>query len=740
MRKISIQEFYDRTGMTDCLENETAFCIAECPFHLDVPEFMNKIVHGSFHAAFRDFKNAVGFPRIALELCDERCRTVCPRKDKDSAVQMKLLERASVKYAKNIKPTQFNLPQKNIKVAVVGAGICGMSCALRLCEKKYHVDIYEKTGMIGGHLWEIMDPSIFLDDLKQQFMFEHYELHLNCDVQSVDSISSGYDAVFIATGKFGFKAEGKGIFTGGALLGMSDLDSLVYGLEVSKEIEAFLKTGVAIPKSNQPSTRLPLPDMGDVGIAFTEMGNPIDYGEEEAKQEASRCLQCKCSACTKHCDLLLQYKKTPFKAMEEVWATTEINGVLNKNMSVATKMISSCTQCGLCSEVCPSNIDFKTIMLEARRTLHKKGSLPWVFNDYFLRDMFHANNQAGVTIHPNSVEPAEYIFFPGCQMGASDPRYVADSYRLLLEHFPNTVLINRCCGAPAVWAGDEDLQNTVFGEFRTQWEQYHKPEVIFACPTCKKIFEEYLPDVKGEFLYTMLANLDIPMYADGSGCRASVFDPCNARNNREVQLSVRKLSEKAGYELTNLKYEMDMAKCCGYGGNIRIVNPNMADNIAERRMAQGTDMFITYCVNCRDIFAEHGKNAIHILDAVFGFRDDARPAPTISQRRRNRETLKAALLKEFYGETSATTATEKPNIIIDDGTRQMLHQNMMLEEDIVEVVKSCEANCCKVLNTKTDTFCGYKEIGYMTYWVEYRYVDNDIKLVDAYSHRITIEG
>lgn len=739
-RKSGIQKFYEKTGMINCLENEPAFCTVACPFHMDVPEFMNKIQRGSFNTAFRDFKNAVGFPLIALELCDERCGNVCPRKSKDSPLQIKYLEKASMKYAKNINPTEFNLPLKNKKIAVVGAGICGMACTLRLSEKKYHVDIYERSDRIGGHLWEIMDPSIFLEDFEKQFLFEKYGLNLNCEIKSVDSIADQYDAVFIATGKGGLKAEEKGIFTGGALLGMSDLDSLANGLEAAKQIEAFLKTGIMNPQTIRYCTRMPLPDMDAVDVRSPKMEDPGGFREEEAKFEAERCLRCECNICLKHCDLLRQYKKPPLKAMEEVWATTELKGVLNENMAIATKMIAACSQCGLCSEVCPEKIDFKSIMLEARRTLHKKGSLPWAFNDFFLRDMLHANDEAEVILDSCRSETPKYIFFPGCQLGASDPRYVTGSYRLLLEYFPDTVLISRCCGAPAVWAGDEELQNQVFTQFRTQWNKYKKPEVIFACPACKKMFGEYLPDIKGSFLYTLLAELDINTGTGNSGFPASVFDPCTARDDRDVQSAVRKLSEKAGYVLTRLKYEGNMAKCCGFGGNSRIVNPEKANDTAEKRIAQGKDKYITYCVNCRDIFADHGKEAIHILDAILDLNDGGRPAPTVTQRRRNREISKAALLKEFCGEEDGVREEKRPDIIINDELKQRLNKKFILEDDVIDVIDYCEAGSSKVRNLERNTYCGYKKIGYTTYWVEYRYTDGRIELIDAYSHRISIEG
>lgn len=739
MEKNGSQEFYSRTGMNNCLEKETAFCISECPFHFDVPEFINKIERGSFTTASRDFKNAVGFPQIALALCDERCRIVCPRKDKDVPLQLKSLEKAALRYAKDTDPNEYNLPRKDKTVVIIGAGICGMACALRLCEKKYQVEIYEKTDRIGGHLWDIMDSSVFLGDFEKQFIFERYQLHLNTEITSIDSIPSAYDAVFFASGADGIKAEGNGIFTGGSLLEKNSLDSLSDGLSSAKRIEAFIKTGVMGQPVRQYCTKMPFPDMEEVIPCMPKMQSSDGFSDEEAKLEAQRCLRCKCDSCRRHCDMLSYYKKSPLKAMEEVRATTEVNGVLSKNITVATKMIASCDQCGLCAEVCPEEIDLKTAILEARRSLHKKETLPWVFNDFFLRDMKSANSETAVTINRCLSATPKYIFFPGCQLGASDPQYVINSYRLLLEYFPDTVLISRCCGAPAVWSGDERLQYQVFDEFKSYWRNLGRPAVIFACPTCKKMFDDYLPEIEGEFLYTMLADMNSDVNTKYSGS-ASVFDPCNARNDSKVQSAVRRLSEKAGYRLMPLKNERNKAKCCGFGGNSRIVNPQKSADTANKIIGQGADMYITYCTNCRDIFAEHGKKAIHVLDILFGLNNSNRPAPTLTQRKRNRELLKAELLKEFYGSENSISNKSLPNVVINDALKQKLSTGYILEDDILDVISYCEDSGNKILDEEKNTFCGYKEIGYMTYWVEYKYIKDGIELINAYSHRMSIRG
>ena len=63
------------------------------------------------------------------------------------------LERAAVKYARSLDPINFNVPVKDKKIAVIGAGISGLACAFKLAAKKYQVTVFEKTDRIGGKLW-----------------------------------------------------------------------------------------------------------------------------------------------------------------------------------------------------------------------------------------------------------------------------------------------------------------------------------------------------------------------------------------------------------------------------------------------------------------------------------------------------------------------------------------------------------------------------------------------------------
>ena len=355
-----------------CRQNEKPFCSNSCPFHIDVLDFLTKMANNNYNAAFKTFRNSVGFPDVVAALCPEYCASVCPRKDLDRSVQISLLEKTCVAKATKKDPTDYNVPLKSRKIAVIGAGTSGLACAVRLAQKKYNVTIYEKTGRLGGKLWDMLPPEVFLEDIKRQFQFEKYALHLDTEVRSIDEIrDQGYEAVYIATGKDGpdfgamnrenghcFMDGSVAVFAGGSLTGKDPVRALADGLDMAWEIEVFLKTGkLEYPEGEKPCKAAVDPDK----LIKTDAVVPTDNGlftDEEATAETGRCIRCQCDACMKYCDVCAFHNKWPMRIRDDVMPTVAFpnpESIIKK--TPGRRIINTCTQCGLCDEVCPESIE-----------------------------------------------------------------------------------------------------------------------------------------------------------------------------------------------------------------------------------------------------------------------------------------------------------------------------------------------------------------------------------------------
>jgi Fe-S oxidoreductase len=736
-------------NIQDCLQHEPAFCTAACPFHLDARDFNEKMQRGAFNAAYRLYLNTVGLPAIVSALCDEPCKAVCPRRETDGAISMCLLEAAALGHACNPNPTNYNVPIKNKKVAVIGAGVSGLACALRFSSKKYDVTVFERSNRIGGHLWDVLSPEIFLKEFERQFMYEKYELHLNTEITSLDDLT--FDAIYIATGAGGadfglvrdpggaYASNRAGVFLGGSLVGGTSMTAIADGLNVTAALERYIKAGSMNQPSGRSDTKLILdpkriavsePVLPQDGVAFTQ---------EEAIREAKRCLRCSCDACVRYSDLMRFFKKFPKRIAEEVELTIH-PGTLDGDGTLATRLISTCNQCGLCAEVCPVGIDMGDLLLQNHRLMREKGAMPWAFHDFWLRDMEFTNSDtAHLARTPNGYNQSKFMFFPGCQLGASDPQYVIESYRWLLSHQPDTALFLNCCGAPAEWAGDQRLHGEVIAKIREQWIALGKPAAVFACPTCNQMFERYLPEIERVFLYNLIQDWGVSPSKPGDGEVVSVFDPCASREEPALQQAVRQIVMQAGFVHEPLPLEGKLAACCSWGGQVSTSNPRYAREVVSARITQSENPYVTYCINCRDIFSATRKPVYHLLDIVFGLHGSNRKPPTLTKRRENRIALKQQVLGEFW--MDEIQMEEKPafNLVASLEVRRKISDDMILEADIVSVIEHCESSGRKILDPNSGHFIGHLQVGNMTCWAEYAPVENGFELFNAYSHRMSIE-
>ena len=732
----------------DCLQFERAFCTAECPFNLDVRDFIGKIQQGRFNVAYKTYQNTVGFPGIVSNLCNEPCKQVCPMKDAGGSISIKMLEVASINYARTTLPDQYNMPAKDKRIAIIGGGISGLACALRLTTKKYNVTIFEKSGSLGGHLYGLLEPGIFLADIEKQFANENYTLLLNTEVLNVDDLN--FDAVYVATGKGGnnfglsrnhsgaFASNKESVFIGGSLTGVDSMHAIADGLNVSGAIERYLKTGYMNHPEEAVGTKLMHEAIRIVKAKSIQPSDGKIFTKEEALAEANRCLKCACDACVHYSPLLNYFKKFPKRFTDEVEVTINPS-TLDGNGTVCTRLISTCNHCGLCKEVCPKDIDTGEFLRVSMQAMHKKGAMPWAFHEFYMRDMEFSNEEAALTKIPLGYEKSQYVFFPGCQLGASDPRYVTESYKFLTQHFPDTSLMLNCCGAPADWAGDVDNHNKVIDKIKADWIKLGKPIAIFACSMCKQMFQRFIPEIEGQFLYNIIEEKGCKLNFKSQIGTVSVFDPCASRYEPTLQNSIRKLVAKAGFNLEPLPMEGKLADCCSYGGHVSIAYPPYASHMVKKRVEQNNNPYITYCSNCRDIFLAAKKQTWHILDIVFGLNNENYELPTISERRTNRLKLKEQLLKEFWKEENKMKK-HKPEVLISQELKEKLNKKYILETDIYAVIENCEQNERKLFDPNSDTYTGYMQIGKTTYWVEYRTKqENEFELINAYCHRMKIE-
>jgi Fe-S oxidoreductase len=731
-----------------CRRGNAAPCAKVCPFGLDVREFITKLQRGSFDGAFRLFRDKVIFPDIVSSLCGGYCMSACAEKNCWNSISIRRLEKTSMKLARSIDPPLLNLPVKDKSVTVIGAGISGLTCALRLASMNYQVTICERSDRIGGNLWNLLRADVFISDINRQFQHAKYKLVLRREIDDLSQIGR-CNAIYVATGKegkfFGLKTgtfgqlvydTELGVICGGELTGVDILKAIVHGAQAATGIERFFKTGdFACDETNSPG----FASCEKIDIYGGYAPDEKIYTREDAIAEAKRCSKCDCDYCYDSCLFMQYHRKYPERIAGDAYETINPATYIVQSL-VATRMIASCSDCGLCGQRCPEDINMGKRLMLARQKLEEQGNLPPPFHAFHMRDFEFANSeQAALSMAAREGKNCRLMFFPGCQLGAVAPDLVQNAYAYLLEKEPSTGLLLRCCGVPAYWSGAITSFSDNLAVIRSEWERFGKPTIIVACPTCARMFHENLAELPIMSIYEMLDE-SIPSFRQNRTNETfSIFDPCASRYFPAMQKSIRNIMRLQKMAFHELPFHGADAVCCSWGGHMHLANPSLAQSIRERSVNLSGNAYITYCIVCREQFAAMGKDCRHILEFMFPDAKDEQPPVLLSKKFDNRIRLRRDLLANFWGAHSESTTTVEWQLIIPEELQKKMSEELIWVKDVREVISRAEYSGSKLYFPNSGNNLAHLKIGHITYWVEYRPQDGGYLLINAYSHRMALD-
>ncbi|MFH1114363.1 MAG: heterodisulfide reductase-related iron-sulfur binding cluster [Pseudomonadota bacterium] len=756
-----------------CIQECAPWCVCECPVHVDVRGICAAMRTGDLASGAKIFRKSVPFPGIISRICDQPCRNVCKRRAAGSAIAIRSLERAVLTWAPDPGRKPAVLPRKNKRAAVIGAGLSGLTVAFDLARKGWQPVVFEAADKLGGSVWDYPEQELPRGIIEGDFEVVHqlgvefrFQSRAGIDC-SVEELIEDFDAVYLGTGNrssmpfepglspdgpvtvdpLTFETGRAGVFAGGGLIRggqtPSPIRSISDGRRAAISIDRFLQK-VSLTASRETEGRYDTRLYTNIeGIEPRPMVVPADpsmgYSEEEAFEEAGRCLQCECMECVKVCEFLASFKAYPKSYLRQVYNNLSIVAGHRQG----NKFINSCSICGLCQEVCPEDLHMGMVIKTARQTMVKQGKMPPSAHEFALLDMEYANSErCALTRHQPGTEACAFLFFPGCQLTASSPKNTARTYSLLTERLSGGVgLMLRCCGAPADWAGRQEAFTGVLSGFEAQWQAMGKPKVITACSTCHSVFKANLPEVPIRSLWEVLAGLDLPGKT-GTAVPVVVHDPCTSRHEAAMQSSVRTILANMGCEIRELPLSRERTECCGYGGLMSVANKELADKVVKRRISESPDHYLAYCAICRFQFRAQGKPTWHLLDVIFGDGDletAEQKGADYSQRRRNREHLKASLLKDLWNEdVTLREGDESVKLSVPDDVRDVMQERLILIEDLQKVIARAEETGFKLVSRRSGSFLAHHTLANVTYWVEYSPSQEGFTVHNAYSHRMKI--
>ena len=196
---------------TRCLNCKNKPCVNGCPVNVPIPEFIEKVAAGDFEGAYEVITSENALPAICGRVCpqENQCEGKCVRGIKGEPVGIGRMERFVADYhMANAKPAEANIEKNGKKVAVVGSGPAGITCAGELIKKGYDVTVFEALHKAGGVLSygipEFRLPKALV--AKEIKSVEDLGVKIETNVivgrsVTIDELmEEGYEAVFVGSG------------------------------------------------------------------------------------------------------------------------------------------------------------------------------------------------------------------------------------------------------------------------------------------------------------------------------------------------------------------------------------------------------------------------------------------------------------------------------------------------------------------------------------------------------------
>ena len=234
-------DYRDRNRV-NCYETGTAPCKTACPAHIAVQGYLKLAAQGKYKEALQLIKRDNPFPAVCGRICNRRCEDACTRGTIDQAVAIDEVKRFIAQQDLNAE-TRF-IPEKVIpkvdgefeeKIAIIGGGPAGLSCAYYLAEKGYRPTVFEKEKQPGGMLMhgipefrlekDVIEAEI--DVLRALGVEFRCGVEVGRDVTIPELREQGYKGFYVA---IGLQSGGK--------LGVpgEDAEGVKAGIELMREV------------------------------------------------------------------------------------------------------------------------------------------------------------------------------------------------------------------------------------------------------------------------------------------------------------------------------------------------------------------------------------------------------------------------------------------------------------------------------------------------------------------------
>jgi len=299
-----------------------------------------------------------------------------------------------------------------------------------------------------------------------------------------------------------------------------------------------------------------------------------------------------------------------------------------------------CTLCGRCSIVCPSFIHTKDTRIAARRFMVEKGEYPSSM-DRLAETLDKVHNIIGEPSEDRAMwvqalaEPpkdmflkdrAKVVYFTGCVASyfPMTKRIPQSFVQILQQGGVDFTLLGGeewCCGFPLIAAGMEGKADVMMQHNLQKVREKGAEKIVFACPSCFHTWKKHGKDGIELFHSTQFIKKlieDGKISFNEKKVKVTYHDPCDLGRASGVYEAPREILRAIpGVELIEMSGNREECKCCGGGGNLEMVRPELSAALAQAKIeeikATGAEMVITSCQQCvRTIFSNARKKKIPV--------------------------------------------------------------------------------------------------------------------------------
>jgi heterodisulfide reductase subunit D len=340
-------------------------------------------------------------------------------------------------------------------------------------------------------------------------------------------------------------------------------------------------------------------------------------------EEVAKCTRC--GFCLPNCPTYSVMRTEPYTARGRnaiTRAVIEERLPLSEGMG---KALFSCLGCGACTQACFPSIETSKAVWADREALVSEELHPKILegladslNEYRNISGDEQDERGewreyikGAPEDAFEKDTAEIVYFVGCvasffPMAQKIPANLARIMDGAGLDFTILGGSEWCCGFPLLGAGKPDQAQALIKHNEEKIKSIRAKKVVFSCPSCLHTWKS-LYDTKAELVHASQMLIDL---VKGGGLdlkpvemKVTYHDPCDLGRNSGIYEEPREvLKAIPGLELVEMAANKALANCCGGGGNVEMVNPDLAAAVADRKMeeilATGAEAVVTSCQQC----------------------------------------------------------------------------------------------------------------------------------------------